>query len=173
MQKELFLKPAVCNQPTFRLPTLSLVFCGSRSIAASKDSLLVNSDLSAGRSQLTNGNCYANSPKDELSSQDWRAAVQTERGALPRLPERSWSCAMPPWLTPPLLWRNPPQHSLRTLTDPTPSEDDAGSVEHRYIKSVSLRSCSGMLPASTGKNKFWLLGQDRDGRTAFFPDQRI
>lgn len=32
--------------------------------------LLVNSDLSPGTSQLTNVNCYANYPDDELFSQD-------------------------------------------------------------------------------------------------------
>lgn len=32
------------------------------------------------------------------------------------------------------------------------------------IKIVSLGSCSGMFPPATGKNEFWLLGQDRGGR---------
>lgn len=34
----------------------------------------------------------------------------------------------------------------------------------RDIKIVSLGSCGGMLPPSTRKNKFCLLGQDGDGR---------
>lgn len=43
----------------------------------------------------------------------------------------------------------------------------------RDIKIVSLGSRGGMLPPSTGKNKFCLLGQDGDGRAMLFPNQSI